>query len=181
MPLFTTEVGVVMERRKAKSKWIDVIWEAHTVLPVPTGADRGTYLGLTSDGELFYAGSLQLEAHTKETSSYRTNLMGAKPQIWVVFRTQPDDAIPEIIKVTVDPHEGEAFSQTGWDMVHVVPMPDIIEAALNGFIEAHHVDEVFYKRKRNRADPEALAPGLNGPDKDRAMRAAGKFIADERS
>jgi hypothetical protein len=181
MPLFTTEIGVVMERRKAKSQWIDVIWEAYGVLATPPDTARGTPLGDAGDGALFYAGPMVLEAHTKETANYRTNLMSGTPKVWVVFRKQADDSLPEIVKVTVDPHEGEAFSETGWDMVHVVPMPEAVEIALVDFIAAHHVDEVFLKRKRERYDPEIMAPGRAGPDRDRALRLAGKSVADETS
>jgi hypothetical protein len=36
-------------------------------------------------------------------------------------------------------------------------MPPEIEARLAAFVEAHHVERPFIKRKRDRADPEALA------------------------
>lgn len=170
MPTFTLDVGVVLERRKARSKWIDVIWEAHAVLPAPADVAPGTRLGLNGDGELFYAGAYRLEAHTFETPQYRSNLMSDTPHLWVVLRPQPDDALPQVVQVTCDPTEGEGYTETGWDTVNMVPMPEPIMVALMNFIEEHHVDRAFFKRKRDRADPEALAHNRSGPEADRLRR-----------
>jgi hypothetical protein len=38
------------------------------------------------------------------------------------------------------------------------------------FINEHHVDKPFIKRKRDRQDPEALAAGRRGPERDRFLR-----------
>jgi Protein of unknown function (DUF3305) len=171
MPTLAMDVGIIIEKRKAQSQWIDVIWEACAVLPEAAGAEPGTSLGKTGDSERFYAGSATLEAHTYETVQYRDNLSSDKPQLWVVLRPRGDDVLPEVLQVTCDPTEGEGFTETGWDIVNVLPMPEPIQAALMAFVEEHHVERAFYKRKRSPADPEALAHGRNGPDRDRVVRA----------
>jgi hypothetical protein len=171
MPTLTLQVGIVLEKRKARSQWLDVLWEACDVLPDAPAAEPGTSLGKIGDGERFYAGSAQLEAHTYETPQYRDNLSSGKPTIWVVLRPQPGEDLPQIVKVTCDPTEGEGYSETGWDTVSVVPMPEVIEAALAHFVEEHHVDRAYFKRKRDRADPDALAKFSKGPDRDREQRA----------
>ena len=56
-----------------------------------------------------------------------------------------------------DPAEGEAWTETGSDLVDVVPMPEAVRAAIDAFVAEHHVERPFYKRERDRADPEALA------------------------
>jgi hypothetical protein len=170
MPTFTMDVGLVLERRKAKSKWIDVIWEAHAVLPSLPAVETGAILSRDGDSELFYAGATVLEAHTVETQFYRDNVMSGSPRIWVVLRPQPGDSLPEIVKATCDPTEGEGYTETGWDIVNMVPMPEAVRHALIAFIEEHHVERPFYKRKRDKADPEALAVGRKGPDRDRFLR-----------
>jgi hypothetical protein len=170
MPTFTMDIGVVLERRKAKSAWLDVVWEAQAVLSEPAAAEVGTPLGPNGEGELFYGGSAVLEAHTVETQFYRDNISSGAPRIWVVLRAQPGDARPEIVKVTCDPTEGEGYTETGWDIVNMVPMPETIQLALIDFIDRHHVDQPFIKRKRDRQDPEALALGRKGPDRDRFLR-----------
>jgi hypothetical protein len=170
MPTMTLDVGIVLERRKATSRWLDVIWEAHAVLPEPPAVEPGAEIGRHGEDVLYYAGPTTLEAHTIETQFYRDNLASGAPKIWVVLRPQPTDALPEIIKVTCDPTEGEGYTETGWDTVNMVPMPEPIQAALIAFIDAHHVDQPFIKRKRDRQDPEALAAGRRGPDRDRFLR-----------
>jgi Protein of unknown function (DUF3305) len=160
----------VLEKRKAHSPWVDFIWSAHAVLPEVPDVEAGTPLGFAGDGELFYAGSVDLQAHTYETPQYRDNFMSGKPQLWVITRPRDEPAIPELVQVTCDPAEGEGYSETGWDTVNIVPMPESIQAALMVFIEQHHVEREAYKRKRNRADPEALGKFRNGPDRDRAVR-----------
>lgn len=172
MPTFAVDIGVVLECRKAKSPWLDMIWEAHAVLPEPATAEPGASLGLNGDGMLVYGGAATLEVHTVETQFYRDNIVSGDPRIWVVLRPQPEDARPEIVKVTCDPTEGEGYTETGWDIVNMVPMPEAIQLALIDFIDRHHVDQPFIKRKRDRQDPEALAQGRRGPDRDRFLREA---------
>jgi hypothetical protein len=171
MPTFSIPVGVVIERKASPSPWVDHVWYAHAVLTEPSEAEAGTPLGKVGDAELFYAGTADLQAHTYETAQYRDNMMTGAPRLWVVLRPQ-GDLMPELVTVTCDPTEGEGLSETGWDIVNTVPMPEPIQAALSAFIETHHVERAIYKRKRDRADPEALARGLKGPDRDRALRAA---------
>jgi hypothetical protein len=42
-------------------------------------------------------------------------------------------------------------------------MPREIQRRLAAFVEAHHVERPFVKRKRDRADPEAMAMRAPGP------------------
>ena len=63
-----------------------------------------------------------------------------------------------------DPSEGESFTETGVDLVDLVPMPDVVREMMIGFVAEHHVDQPFFKRKRDRADPEAM--GRRDPLKD---------------
>src|SRR5215469_4963366 len=79
----------------------------------------------------------------------------AQPKAWA----RPTGVEPpyEIFAVTADPAEGEAWTETGSDLVDVVPMPEAVSAAIDAFVAEHHVERPFYKRERDRADPEALA------------------------
>jgi hypothetical protein len=63
-----------------------------------------------------------------------------------------------LFAVTADPAEGESFTQAGDDIVEVLTMPASVRAAVEAFVAEHHVEQPFVKRKRDRADPEALAP-----------------------
>ncbi len=137
------------------------------MLPEPSAAEPGTLIGRAGETALFYGGPARIEAHPLETQYYRdtTSCPARRASGWCCVRSR--ERLPEIVKVTCDPTEGEGFTETGWDTVNMVPMPEAIEAALAAFIDAHHVDDPFVKRKRDRQDPEALAAGRRGPDRDR--------------
>jgi hypothetical protein len=62
----------------------------------------------------------------------------------------------ELFMVTADPTEGEGLTESATDLIETVPMPDSIQGAVRAFVAAHHVEQTFFKRKRNRADPDAL-------------------------
>jgi hypothetical protein len=154
-------VGVVVERRKGVTQWQEYVFTPVAVLPdVPDLSDWAS-LGLTPDGERFLAGRAMLEFHRNETTQYRDNLTSGAPKCWVVLRLSGVPEPPyEVAAVTVDPAEGEAFTEiANGDIVDVVPMPRPIAEALHAFIEEHHVERVFLKRKRDRAQPEDLARG----------------------
>ena len=109
------------------------------------------------DAATFYVGSADIELYRTETGYYRDNLASGAPMLWVALRPTGVEPPYEIFAVTADPSEGEAWTQSSSDLVDVVPMPNAVRAVLEGFIAEHHVERPFYKRKRDRADPEALA------------------------
>jgi hypothetical protein len=151
------EVGVVVERRRLKSAWADHSWMPVAVLPGAPRADAWTVLAEAAETTRFYAGPAELELFNSDTGGYRDNLRSGRPSLWVSLRAV--DAAPGIAvhTVTADPAEGEALTEPGTDIIEAVPMPPEIQARLAAFVEAHHVERVFFKRKRDRADPEALA------------------------
>jgi hypothetical protein len=51
-------------------------------------------------------------------------------------------------------------------MVETVPMPEPIRTALEAFVAEHHVERPFFKRQRDRADPEALGRRARGREDD---------------
>jgi hypothetical protein len=150
-------VGVVVERRKAQSPWIDFTWKPVAVLPGLPDASPWTKLSEDGDGATFYAGAAEVELYRTETAYYRDNLGSGTPRLWVALRPTGVDPPYELFAVTADPSEGEALAQSDGDLVDVVPMPDAVRAVVDAFIAEHHVERPFYKRKRDRADPEALA------------------------
>ncbi len=150
-------VGVVVERRKAASQWIDYVWRPVTILPGQPDAAPWTVLSADAEATTFYAGTMEIELHRSETSNYRDNLASGAPAIWVSMRPTETDPPYKIVAATVDPAEGESYTEAGTDLVETVPMPEIIRHAVAAFVAEHHVERQFIKRKRDRADPEALA------------------------
>jgi hypothetical protein len=150
-------VGVVVERRKAQSPWIDFTWQPVAVLAGEPDAAPWTVLSQDGERASFYAGAAEIELHRTETGNYRDNLGSGAPMLWVALRPTGVEPPYEIFAVTADPSEGEAWTEAGTDLVDVVPMPQPVRAAIDAFVAEHHVERVFHKRARDRADPEALA------------------------
>jgi len=159
-------VGIVVERRKAQSPWIDFTWKPVAALAGLPDASPWTMLSQDGDAVTFYAGAAELDLYRTETASYRDNLNSGAAMLWVALRPTGIEPPYEIFAATADPAEGEGWTQAGSDLVDVVPMPERVRAAVDAFIAEHHVERSFHKRKRDRADPEALA--RRGPmQKDR--------------
>ena len=149
-------VGVVVERRKARSMWADFLWRPVSVLAGKTSAAPWTPLGTKSEPALFFAGEAMIELHRTETVNYRENLKSGAPALWVALRPVPSEWPYEVLAVTADPSEGEAFTDAGSNIVEAVAMPAGIVAAIGRFIAEHHVERPFVKRRRQPAEP-ALA------------------------
>ncbi len=158
-PLAQITVGVVVERRKAASQWIDFTWQPVAVLPGQPEAAPWTILATADDVVSFYAGSATIDFYRNETGQYRDNLASGTPKVWVALRPTGIEPPYDLIAVTADPSEGEGLTQGMDDVVEAVPMPAVIVEFVEAFIAEHHVERPFYKRKRTKADPEALARG----------------------
>jgi hypothetical protein len=165
-PLMRIPVGVVVERRKAASAWVDFIWRPAMVLPGQPEAEPWTVLATDAEVTTFYAGASDVGLYRTEAGRYRDNLACGAPSLWVALRPTGAEPPYRMLAVTADPSEGESFTQAGDDLVGAVPMPAPVREIIEAFVAEHYVEQVFHKRKRDRADPEALARG--GPaSKDR--------------
>jgi Protein of unknown function (DUF3305) len=156
-PLLSIPVGVVAERRKAASPWIDFTWQPSAVLAGEPAAAAWTELSHDADCTTFYVGRAAVDLFASDTGNYRDNLATGTPALWVALRPTGLEPPYEILAVTADPSEGEALTEAGNDLIDQVPMPDTIREAVAAFVAEHHVERAFFKRKRDRADPEALA------------------------
>jgi hypothetical protein len=156
-PVLRIPVGVVVERRKATSPWADVIWRPVAVLAGLPDAAPWTPLAIEGEMATFYAGAAEIELYRSETDNYRRNLGSGVPSVWVVLQATGGEPPYEIAAVTADPAEGEGLTEPGQAIVEAVAMPERLRDALAEFVAHHHVEHVFEKRSRDRADPEALA------------------------
>lgn len=157
-------VAVVVERREAKSPWLDFIWRPVAVLAGSPVAAPWTPLNTAEDPILFYAGEAFIELYRTETANYRSNLASGTPSLWVILRPDVSGQAYKLVGVTADPAEGEAFTDAGSDLVEPVPMPAAIVAAIGDFIVEHHVERPFVKRRRDRVASQAAARRGGGGD-----------------
>jgi hypothetical protein len=157
-PLARIRVGVVVERRKAQSAWVDFLWRPISVLAGEPDAAPWTLLDGDGDRTTFYAGAAEIELYRSDCGSYRDNLSTEAPKLWAALRATGAEPPFAIVAVTADPSEGEAFATSGTDLVEALPMPASVRSAITEFVAEHHLEDAsFSKRVRDRADPEALA------------------------
>jgi hypothetical protein len=156
-PLLRIAVGVVVERRKAQSPWIEFTWRPVSVLAGRPQAAPWTRLSEDHEAATFYAGDAEIELYRSETGNYRDNLCADAPLLWVALRPTGGEPPYNVFAVTADPAEGEGLSAPGSDLVEAVTMPEVVRAQIAAFIAEHHVERPFEKRRLDRADPEALA------------------------
>lgn len=166
-PLASIPVGVVVERSKGASQWVDFHWRPVSVLTGVPDTPAWTKLGEDGARTSFYAGAAAIELYRTETAHYRDNLQMDPPMLWVVLRPVDADPPYELAAVTADPAEGEGMTEAGANIVEVVPMPEPLQDAVAAFVAEHHVERTFVKRKRDRANPEALGRRAPAEHKDR--------------
>jgi Protein of unknown function (DUF3305) len=142
-------VGVMVERRKARSAWADFLWRPVSVFSGSPSAAAWTPLGLEAETILFYAGEAAIELHRTETSNYRDNLASGAPALWIVLRPTASEPPYELVAVTADPAEGEGFSDAGNNLVEQVRMPPDIAEMVGQFVAQHHIERPFVKRRRD--------------------------------
>jgi hypothetical protein len=148
-------LGVVLERRELDNRWQRWAWKPVAVIPGAPPVEAWRELVRGDRFVRWHAATLPLELHRTETEAYRVNLAGRSPAIYVVLRkvdpserTAGNDVGP--FAVTASPYDAEGYME-GDDLVEAVPMPDGLMAWIQAFIERHHVDQPFVKRKRKGA------------------------------
>ncbi|QJP16846.1 DUF3305 domain-containing protein [Starkeya sp. ORNL1] len=154
--LLVIPVGVVVERRAARSKWADYLWRPVSVLIGTPAAMPGTPIETTTGATLFYAGETAIELHRTETVYYRDNINSDAPMLWVVLQPVLSEFPYRVLSVTADPGEGEAFTDGGDNIVEALPMPADVLETVRQFIAEYHVERPFKKRRRTPSD--ALGP-----------------------
>ena len=90
--LLRIPVGVVVERRKARSPWLDFLCRPVCVLAGVPAAAPWTVIGSEGEVTTFYAGDAVIELHRTETANYRDNLGSGRPLLWVVLRPALGDS-----------------------------------------------------------------------------------------
>jgi hypothetical protein len=165
-------LGVVVERRELDNPWQRFAWKAAAVIPGAPPIEAWRELVRGDRLVRWHAATMPLVLHRVETEAYRVNLSGRSPAIYVVLRkvepsarTAGNDVAP--FAVTASPYDAEGYME-GDDLVEAVPMPEGLVAWVQAFIERHHVDRPFEKRKRKRAKggdrgTEGQADGFAAP------------------
>jgi len=155
-PLASIPVGVIAERLKAESEWVDYLWRPANVLEGVPDMQPWTLLEGNSDRALFYAGSAAIELYAGDAAHYRENLATGFPKLWVILRPTGIEPPLDLVMVTANPFEAEGLTEGATDVIEPIPMPASITNVVAAFVEQHYVHEPFFKRKRDKADTDSL-------------------------
>lgn len=153
-------VGVVVRRRPGATRWAKWSWRPVALLP---GAGPAEWKELRREGEVvdFHAGTLPLTVHRKETGAYLEALSARPPSAFVVLR--PGAERPVLHLVTASPFLAQDHLDAGDEIVERLEMPPALTAWLTDFVDRHHVEERFRKRRRDEVDTELVEDGRGDP------------------
>ena len=152
-------LGIVIQRSPGVTRWARHVWKAVAVLP---GAGNASWKELRRDGEAveFHAATLTLELFRTDTEAYLQGLSAKVPSIYVVMRESDSEAPLDFVLATASPYEAQDYADTGEELVEKVPMPEGLVAWIRDFIEIHHEDEVFIKRRRDKKRIDLKEDGI---------------------
>lgn len=127
-----------MQRRNARSRWAEVVWQPISVLESdePPGAAR--LLVKQDDYEQWLHPGFALEIHRDETEGYYMNVSSGSPRIFVAWRMEGDAALP--LQITASYDEGGRWLDGG-NSVDSVAMPDAIFAWIGDYVEKNYRPE----------------------------------------
>ncbi len=154
-------LGVVLRRAPGVTRWKKWSWQAVAVLP---GAGAADWREMRREGDWieYHAATVSLDLHGAETEAYRNALSDRPPSVFVVLRQEDstEDSKPCVLLVTASPYEAQDYADSGEEIVEKVPMPPGLIAWVRDFVDQHHVDEKFIKRKRDGKRVDVIEDGV---------------------
>jgi molybdopterin-guanine dinucleotide biosynthesis protein A len=152
-----TEVAVLVERRDGSSQWVTDSWRPVEALADAPGGSTWTMLRRGDGFEHYLATGVRVVLHRSDLASYRYNLGGVEPRLYVVLRLTGEANQPvKVVMATIAPDEAQAMSESGEDMVDGVPLPPALFEWAMAFCACHPPDEPMRKRKRDKLDSDKV-------------------------
>lgn len=146
-------LGVVVERSKSSHPWADWVWKPVSVFINAPAIAQWEELLRQDDVVQYHAATVSLTLHRRDTEALRENLMLPEPELYVALREADDansDYPYDVHLVSASPYEAQDMTDAGDDIVEKVAMPEAVAAFIQAFVEEHHVEEKFIKRKRDK-------------------------------
>ena len=152
-------LGIVIRRVPGVTCWATHVWKAVAVLP---GAGEADWKELRREDETieYHATTLPLELFRTDTEAYLHGLSTKVPSIYVVMREGDSDHPLDVVLATASPYEAQDYADTGEELVEKVPMPEGLVAWIRDFVEVHHEDDVFIKRRRDKKRIDIKEDGI---------------------
>lgn len=152
------QVGVVLRRAPGVTRWQREVWSLAGVIEhAPPVGPEGRVLRAEGAVAEIHAATLTLELHRKETEALVQALSARVPSVWVALRGA---GRPVPAAVTASPFEAGCYDIDDEDRIEKVAMPEGMRAWVAAFVAAHHVDEKFVKRRRDRLREGAAQDGI---------------------
>jgi hypothetical protein len=123
-----------MQRRPAKSRWADVIWEPFGVVTGYEGAQARLLHEHDGVAQWLHPG-FTLELHRDETEGYYLNVSGQEPRVFILWRMDGDTGLPLHITASFD--EAGRWIDAG-HTVDGVAMPPEIFAWVGDYVEKNY-------------------------------------------
>lgn len=131
-------LAVVMQRRNARSRWAEVIWEPVSVHESGEARGEARPLMRQDDIEQWLHPGFELAIHRDEIEGYYMNVSSGSPRVFVLWRMDEDTAVP--LQVTASYDEGGRWLDGGHS-VDSVAMPDEIFAWVGDYVEKNYRPE----------------------------------------
>lgn len=159
--MISMPVGVVVRRTPGATRWAKYAWRAVAVLP---GAGPAKWKEMRREGDAveYHAGTVEMELWRTDTEAYLVAISNDPPSVYVIMRESEDpDAAHdlELVGVTASPYEAQDHTDTGEEIVEPVPAPDGLVAWIRDFVQRHHVEEEFIKRRRDKKRIDLVEDG----------------------
>ncbi|WP_108483353.1 DUF3305 domain-containing protein [Oceaniglobus ichthyenteri] len=152
-------LGVVLKRTPGVTRWAKWAWSASDVLP-GAGPAKWKVLAHSDTVSLYHAATLPLTLYPSDTEAYVHELQAEQPSVYVVLRPSEGEFPLEPQVVTVSPYEGQDYCDSGEEVVERVAMPAGMAAWIQEFIDEHHREEPFVKRKRRNTRVDQVEDGV---------------------
>jgi len=136
-----------MQRRPAQSRWADVVWEPHGVVPGHNGGAKRLLLERDGVAQWLHPG-FEVELHRDEAEGYYLNLTAPDPRVFILWRMEGEEALP--VHVTVSSEEAGRWMDGGHS-VDSVKMPREIFAWVGEWVEKNYKPKPFEKRIKPRS------------------------------
>lgn len=143
-------VTVVMERKQvSRGRWSVPSWRAIGVAAggrLSSSEADGIPVRSGSDEDQLVWGGIPMELHSDWAESYRFNLIGENPSLYVICSPSEDDSLRPMM-VTANFDEASAHLE-GDDQVFPTPIPPDIYKQMERFVVEYYVPKPIRKRKR---------------------------------
>ena len=151
-------LGIVVEKRESAHPWADSIWAPVSAYLCDPGGEDWRELARGDKFVRYHATTLLLTLHRKETEALRLNLMLPEPELYVVLQendADTDGRFPYYPKfVTASSYDAQDFDDADGNLMEKVAMPEAVAALVQAFVEEHHVEQKFVKRRRDEVNQE---------------------------